>query len=195
MAKLYFYYSAMNAGKTTMLLQSAYNYQERGMTVLLFTPEIDTRYEEKNIVSRIGLKAPAISFDAHFNFLDYTKKDLHNHANLKCVLVDEAQFLKKTQVLQLTDIVDELNIPVLTFGLRSDFKAEAFEGSLHLLLLADKLIEIKTICFCGKKAIMNARIDEQGNILRRGAQIEIGGNEKYVALCRKHFKTQKIPLL
>jgi len=187
MAKLYFYYSAMNAGKSTILLQSAYNYAEREMETLLFTPALDQRFGKNKISSRIGLEAKAFSFDNTFNFFDTVKTDIHNNSKIKCVFVDEAQFLSKQQVLQLARIVDELNIPVLTYGLRSDFRGEPFEGSQYLLILADNLIEIKTICFCGKKATMNARIDSAGNIVKKGEQIQIGGNERYIAMCRKHF--------
>lgn len=193
MAKLYFYYSAMNAGKTTTLLQSSYNYQERGMTTLLYTPAFDNRFEEGAITSRIGLKADAIPFDQQFNFfkdIDCRKK---SQQNLKCVLVDEAQFLLKDQVHQLSDVVDYLKLPVLAYGLRTDFQGELFEGSEYLLAWAEELIEIKTICFCGSKATMNARIDEQGRAVSQGAQIEIGGNNRYVSLCRKHYFEAQYP--
>lgn len=187
MAKLYFYYSAMNAGKSTVLLQSAYNYREQGMETLLFTPALDTRYGQGKIASRIGLDADAISFDRTMNLFSYVKSEMKNHPQLKCVLVDEAQFLTKSQVKQLSEIVDTLNLPVLAYGLRSDFCGEPFEGSLYLLIWADNLAEIKTICHCGKKAIMNMRIDEQGRKVTEGKQIHIGGNESYIAVCRKHF--------
>jgi len=187
MAKLYFYYSAMNAGKSTVLLQSAYNYNERGMDTLLYMPEIAHRFGTNKIVSRIGLAADAILFTNHFDFFVHVKKSIADNAKIRCILVDEAQFLKKNQVMQLARVVDELDIPVLSYGLRSDFLGEPFEGSQYLLILADNLVEIKTICYCGKKAIMNARIDKEGNILRAGEQVEIGGNERYVAMCRKHF--------
>lgn len=188
MAKLYFYYSAMNAGKSTALLQSSYNYQERGMETLLFTPVIDTRYEQGRIHSRIGLHAEAVTFDKMFDLLAYTKSYLEKHPLLRCVLVDEAQFLTKQQVFALTEIVDTLGIPVLAFGIRSDFKGEPFTGSLYLLIWADNIQEIKTICYCGKKAIMNLRMNEKGNAIKEGEQILIGGNEHYIAVCRKHFK-------
>ena len=188
MAKLYFYYSAMNAGKSTILLQSAYNYNERGMDTLLFTPIIDNRFSAGKIHSRIGLDADAVSFDAQFDLFAYAKNEKEKNPSLACVLIDEAQFLNKAQVYQLTEIVDKLNLPVLAYGLRSDFRAEPFEGSLYLLILADNLIEIKTICHCGRKAIMNTRIDADGKIVRTGAQVQIGGNESYIAMCRKHFK-------
>lgn len=188
MAKLYFYYSAMNAGKTTTLLQSEYNYRERGMKTILFTPLIDDRYKLGTITSRIGLKAKATSYDNSFNFYEYIEDQLKNQENLKCILVDEAQFLSKEQVLQLSDVADFLKLPVLTYGLRSDFLGEPFEGSKYLLTMAEELNEIKTICHCGRKATMNARMDQDGKILRHGQQVEIGGNEKYISLCHRHFK-------
>jgi thymidine kinase len=192
MAKLHFYYSAMNAGKSTALLQSSYNYQERGMDTLLFVSKLDTRYGVGKIASRIGLQSDAIPIDQDFNLFEYTLKQLKSNANIKCILVDEAQFLKKIQVEQLCEITDKLNIPVLAYGIRTDFRAEPFEGSLYLLAWADILIEIKTICHCGKKATMNLRISDQGNPVRSGKQIEIGGNERYVATCRKHFKLGEV---
>ena len=188
MAKLYFYYSPMNAGKSTVLLQSSYNYQERGMDTLLFTPEIDTRFAKGEIHSRIGLHASAVTFDKDFNLLEYARTEKQKNSKLRCVLVDEAQFLNKQQVMQLCDIVDALDLPVLAYGLRSDFRGEPFEGSMYLLIYADNLVEIKTICHCGKKAIMNALLDKDGNITRKGEQIQIGGNESYVSMCRKHFR-------
>jgi thymidine kinase len=187
MAKLYFYYSAMNAGKSTILLQSAYNYKERGMDSLLFTPAIDSRYAQGKIHSRIGLSADAVMFDDDFDLYLYAKKELENNSKLQCVLVDEAQFLNKKQVMQLSDIVDKLNLPVLAYGLRSDFQGEPFEGSKYLLVWADNLVEIKTICHCGKKAIMNTRIDADGRVMRTGEQVQIGGNASYIPMCRKHF--------
>ena len=188
MAKLYFYYSAMNAGKSTVLLQSAHNYKERGMDTLLYTPEIDDRFGAGKISSRIGLSSDAISFTQDFNFYHDAERRLSKNHNIKCILIDEAQFLTKKQVMQLTDIVDKLNIPVLAYGLRSDFRGEPFDGSLYLLIWADNLIEIKTVCHCGKKAIMNARIDKHGHPIKTGEQIQIGGNEKYISMCRKHYK-------
>lgn len=187
MAKLYFYYSAMNAGKSTILLQSSYNYNERGMDTLLFTPAIDKRFGKNKISSRIGLNSDAVSFDREFDLFTYTQQQLMSNPKLKCVLVDEAQFLTKEQVIQLTQIVDKLNLPVLSYGLRSDFQGAPFEGSQYLLIWADNLIEIKTICHCGRKAIMNARIDSDGHVIKTGEQIQIGGNERYISMCRKHF--------
>ncbi|MBT4884985.1 MAG: thymidine kinase [Legionellales bacterium] len=189
MAKLYFYYSAMNAGKSTTLLQSAHNYQERGMDTLLYTPIIDDRYKTGVIKSRIGLEKSAIAFAANYNFYTGIETSLQQNNNIKCVLIDEAQFLSKNQVIELGDIVDDFKIPVLTYGIRTDFQTNLFPGSMHLLALADELIEIKTICVCGKKAIANMRITADGKPVSSGAQIEIGGNDKYVAMCRKCFKT------
>lgn len=188
MAKLYFYYSAMNAGKSTALLQASYNYQERGMQTLLFAPAIDNRHKLGYVSSRIGLNAEAHLFTAEVNLLESVKIFLKQKEDLKCVFIDEAQFLTKAQVLQLTVIVDRLHIPVLCYGLRSDFRAEPFEGSLYLLIWADEINEIKTVCYCGRKAIMNIRFDAENHKITEGKQIEIGGNERYVAVCRKHFK-------
>lgn len=188
MAKLFFYYSAMNAGKSTTLVQSSYNYKERGMETLVFTASIDNRFNEHSVSTRIGIKAPAKYFDKNLNFFEYVKSNVQNNPNIHCILIDEAQFLTKAQVWQISDITDKLNIPVLTYGLRSDFQGEPFEGSLYLLAIADQLIEIKTICHCGSKAIMNMRIDESGNMVRSGDQVEIGGNDRYTSTCRKHFK-------
>lgn len=187
MAKLYFYYSAMNAGKTTTLLQSSYNYHERGMDTLLFTPLIDDRFATGKIASRIGLVNDAVTFDRSFNFFDYIERTQKTLPNLKCILIDEAHFMTKDQIMQLAQVVDLLKLPVLTYGLRTDFRGEVFEGSQYLLSWAEELTEIKTICHCGSKATMNARIDGHGKIVREGEQIEIGGNDRYIALCRKHF--------
>jgi thymidine kinase len=187
MAKLYFYYSTMNAGKTTALLQSAHNYRERGMNPLLFIPSIDDRYAVGTIKSRIGLESPAIAFGPEDDLLDRVRDYLEKH-NVHCVLVDEAQFLSRDQVYQLTEVVDRLNIPVLCFGLRTDFQGELFEGSRYLLAWADKLEELKTICHTGKKATMVVRVDDDGYALREGSQVEIGGNERYVSVSRQEFK-------
>ena len=191
MAKLHFYYSAMNAGKSTTLLQSSYNYNERGMDTLLYTPIIDDRYGIGNITTRIGIQAQATAIDKNFNLYNSVKEDVEKNPNIKCVLIDEAQFLTKEQVNQLTQVADFINIPVLAYGIRSDFRGEPFEGSLYLLTWADILIELKTICHCGKKAIMNARIDENGNVLTEGEQVDIGGNERYISTCRKHFSLKQ----
>lgn len=188
MAKLHFYYSAMNAGKSTILLQSSYNYQERGMDTLLLNPLIDTRCGLGKIGSRIGLQAEAFGFDGNYDLYKHIEKELAANSNIKCILVDEAQFLTKPQVLQLAYVTDDFHVPVLAYGLRTDFMGEPFEGSKYLLALADILIEVKTICHCGRKATMNLRVDGNGRALREGEQVEIGGNERYVAVCRKHFR-------
>ena len=187
MAKLYFNYSAMNAGKTTVLLQSAHNYRERGMTPKLFTPKLDDRYGVGWIKSRIGLQARATIFTAEDDLFEATRAELEEQ-NIHCVLVDEAQFLSREQVFQLSEIVDRLNIPVLCFGLRTDFQGELFEGSKHLLAWADELTELKTICHTGRKANMVVRVDDEGYALKEGAQVEIGGNERYVSVSRAEFK-------
>ncbi len=187
MAKLYFYYSSMNAGKSTTLLQSSYNYRERGMNTLILTPELDSRYGDSHVTSRIGLQADAAVFSTAEDLLA-TVKAQHQQAPLHCVLVDEAQFLAKDQVHQLSDVADQLGIPVLCYGLRTDFQGQLFEGSRFLLAWADNLVEIKTICHCGRKATMVLRLDAQGRVLKHGAQIKIGGNETYQSVCRKHFK-------
>jgi len=187
MAKLYFNYSSMNAGKTTVLLQSAHNYRERGLTPMLFTPKLDDRYGEGWIKSRIGLQARATIFTAEDDLFEATRTQLEER-NIHCVLVDEAQFLSRDQVYQLSEIVDRLNIPVLCFGLRTDFQGELFEGSKYLLAWADQLTEIKTICHTGRKANMVVRVDDEGYALKEGAQVEIGGNERYVSVSRAEFK-------
>lgn len=186
MAKLYFYYSSMNAGKSTTLLQSSFNYRERGMDTMLWTAAIDDRYGQGRIVSRIGLEAEAHLFDAATDLFGAIAQQ-QARTPLSCVLVDEAQFLNAAQVWQLAAVCDRLNIPVLCYGIRTDFQGELFEGSASLLGLADTLTEIKTICDCGRKAIMNLRVDGQGRPIREGEQTEIGGNDRYVALCRRHF--------
>jgi len=186
-AKVYFYYAAMNAGKSTVLLQSSYNYQERGMQTLLFTPAIDTRYERGKITSRTGLAAPAIAFSPGDDLFAAITEE-HRARALSCVLVDEAQFLSQAQARQLTDVADKLNLPVLCYGLRTDFQGNLFEGSAALLAWADELTEIKTICHCGRKATMVLRLDASGNAITQGAQVEIGGNDRYVSVCRRHFK-------
>lgn len=194
MAKLHFYYSAMNAGKSTTLLQSSYNYNERGMDTLLYAPAVDDRYGVGKITTRIGLQMDAIPINKGFDIFISVKKHLSDNPNIKCVLIDEAQFLTKLQVEQLTYIADFLNIPVLTYGIRSDFRGEPFEGSLYLLTVADTLVELKTICFCGKKAMMNLRTDANGEVITDGEQIAIGGNERYLATCRKHFRLKQTGL-
>ena len=188
MAKHYFYYSAMNAGKTTTLLQSAYNYHERGMRTLILTPQLDDRHGRGVVASRIGLKANGHLFERGDDLLRVARANIDAHGPLHCVLVDEAQFLTKAQVWQLTDIVDVLKIPVLTYGQRTDFHGELFEGSQNLLAWADNLIEIKTICHTGKKATMVVRVDDHGRAITEGPQVEIGGNERYVSVSRAEFK-------
>ncbi|TAL62153.1 MAG: thymidine kinase [Legionella sp.] len=188
MAKVYFYYAAMNAGKSTVLLQSSHNYRERGMDTLLFTASIDTRYQQGIIHSRIGLSERAYAFTVRDNLFSITE-DLQAQGNhYACVLIDEAQFLTRDQVYQLTEIADRLSIPVLAYGLRTDFKGDLFPGSQFLLAWADELIELKTICHCGRKATRNMRIDAQGRAVAEGEQVLIGGNESYVSTCRLHFK-------
>ena len=186
MAKLYFYYASMNAGKSTMLLQADFNYRERGMRTMLWTAAIDTRTRAGTISSRIGLERTANMFDAATDLRAAVEAELA-HAPLACVLVDEAQFLGEAQVLQLAGLCDDLDVPVLAYGLRTDFQGQLFEGSKWLLALADTLTEIKAVCGCGRKATMNLRVDDEGRVARDGAQTEIGGNDRYVAICRRHF--------
>lgn len=186
MAKLYYYYSAMNAGKSTTLLQSSYNYRECGMHTLLLTPELDHRYGAGKITSRIGLESEATMFAQVDNLFDVVSNS-HEQQAIDCILVDEAQFLTRKQVSQLGDVADRLDIPVLTYGLRTDFQGNLFEGSTYLLAWADNLVEIKTICHCGRKATRVMRLDAEGNVIREGSQIKIGGNDQYVSVCRKHF--------
>ena len=178
----------MNAGKTTTLLQSSHNYAERGMNPLLLKPLIDDREGQAFIRSRIGLEAEANIFEKEENL--FQKVDRHHQSTtLHCVLVDEAQFLTRKQVVQLGEIVDQSGIPVLCYGLRTDFLGELFEGSRFLLAWADELREIKTVCHCGSKATMTVRLNEEGKPLQAGEQIQIGGNESYVSMCRRHFKS------
>ncbi len=186
MAKLYFYYASMNAGKSTTLLQADFNYRERGMRTLLFTAGVHDRGGRGVIDSRLGIQASATPLDAETD-LRVATEAAHFAAPLACVLVDEAQFLAPAQVRQLAHIADEVGIPVLCYGLRTDFQGKLFPGSAELLAIADSLIEIKSVCECGRKATMNLRVDAAGNAVRKGAQKEIGGNERYVALCRRHF--------
>jgi thymidine kinase len=186
MAKLYFYYASMNAGKSTLLLQADFNYRERGMRTMLWTAAIDDRYGRGKIASRIGLEAAASLYGPGTDLRREVEAQ-HRAAALACVLIDEAQFLSREQVFQLASICDDLRVPVLAYGLRTDFQANLFEGSKWLLALADVLSEIKAICVCGSKATMNLRLNADGRALREGAQTEIGGNERYVAVCRRHF--------
>ncbi|EAR09681.1 thymidine kinase [Reinekea blandensis] len=183
MAQLYFYYSAMNAGKSTALLQSDYNYHERGMKTRLLTAQLDNRFGEGRIASRIGLEKTADMFNADTDLIAWVREQ----PDVDCILIDEAQFLTRKQVDDLALVVDQLHIPVLCYGIRTDFQGELFSGSERLLAIADKLTELKTVCHCGRKAIMVVRMDENGNALAEGAQVEIGGNERYVSMCRKHY--------
>ena len=186
MAKLYFTYSSMNAGKSTMLLQANHNYTERGMNAQLYTSELDTRFGNDEITSRIGLKKKSNIFTTKTDiYSDILNKN--NEVSVDCLLIDEAQFLTKEQVTQLGMIVDKLDIPVLAFGIRTDFQGNLFEGSKYLLAWADNLKEIKTVCHCGRKATMVLRINDKGQVIEDGMQIEIGGEDKYVSVCRKHF--------
>ncbi len=187
MAQLYFYYSAMNAGKSTTLLQSSFNYRERGMNPVIFTAAIDDRYGIGKVASRIGLQSEAHLFHRETDLLQEITA-LHASDPLHCVLVDEAQFLNRTQVYQLTEVVDKLEIPVLCYGLRTDFRGELFEGSQYLLAWSDKLVELKTICHCGRKANMVLRLDKNGRAISEGDQVDIGGNDRYESVCRLHYK-------
>lgn len=186
MAKLYFYYAAMNAGKSTTLLQADYNYRERGMQTMLWTARLDDRAGLGTIGSRIALSAPAHMYDENVDLWNAITEELKKR-ELHCILVDEAQFLSQRHVLQLCEVADRLGIPVLCYGLRTDFQAKLFPGSAALLALADSLIELKAVCECGRKATMNLRVDAEGHAVAAGAQTEIGGNDRYVALCRRHF--------
>ena len=187
MAQLYFYYSAMNAGKSTSLLQSAYNYQERGMRAEIFTAALDDRFGQGKVASRIGLQSDAHLYNPTTDMLQ-SIRDLADGGDIDCIFIDEAQFLNKQQVKQLTVVVDELNIPVLAYGLRTDFLGETFEGSHYLLAWADKMFELKTVCHCGRKANFVVRRDENGKPVREGAQVQVGGNDTYESMCRRHFR-------
>ena len=186
MAKLYFYYASMNAGKSTNLLQADFNYRERGMATMLFTAGIDDRFTAGTIRSRIGLDAAATPFDAETDIAACVASR-HARECLSCVLVDEAQFLSAEQVDQLAQIADVIGVPVLAYGLRADFRGALFPGSARLLAIADSLVEIKSVCTCGRKATMNLRVDAEGRAIADGQQTEIGGNDRYIALCRRHF--------
>ncbi|MBC6403799.1 MAG: thymidine kinase [Hyphomonadaceae bacterium] len=190
MAKLYFHFGAMNAGKSMLLLRSAYNYAERNMRAVVFKPDIDTRNGHNDVVSsRIGLSAQAKSFCRKIDIADWVVKQ-HKAAKIDCIFFDEAQFLTQTQVWQLASIVDDLDIPVMCYGLRTDFKGDLFEGSAALLAIADSVMEIKTLCWCAHKATMTVRVDEDGEVVKDGTQIKIGDNDRYVSLCRRHWKAQ-----
>jgi thymidine kinase len=186
MAKLYFYYAAMNAGKSTTLLQADFNYRERGMETMLWTAALDDRAGAGRIASRLEIGADANLYDAGTDLFEAVGEELKRR-EVHCVLVDEAQFLTRAHVLQLCRLTDEVHVPVLCYGLRTDFLGNLFEGSAALLALADALVELKAVCECGRKATMNLRVDEQGFAVASGASIEIGGNDRYVALCRRHF--------
>ncbi|MDL2397283.1 thymidine kinase [Rhizobium mayense] len=187
MAKLYFHYSTMNAGKSTMLLQAAYNYQERGMRTVAFIAALDDRAGRGKIASRIGLEMAASPFDESDDLFAMVD-NLHVGDPLACVFVDEAQFLSREQVWQLAHIVDRLSVPVMAYGLRTDFQGKLFPGSQELLTIADEMREVRTICHCGRKATMLVRLDGRGKVVHEGAQIEIGGSDKYVSLCRRHWE-------
>ncbi|GAA6181344.1 thymidine kinase [Shimia sp. NS0008-38b] len=187
MAKLYFQYSTMNAGKSTVLLQASHNYRERGMQTYLLTAGLDNRDGPGRIASRIGISEPADTFDATSSLFEIIKARL-DQGPVACVFIDEAQFLSESQVWQLAQAVDDLSVPVMCFGLRVDFQGRLFPGSAALLALADEMREVRTICHCGKKASMVVRQDESGNVIREGAQVQIGGNETYVSLCRRHWR-------
>lgn len=187
MAKVHFFYSTMNAGKSTALLQSNYNYLERGMETLLFLPKIDADNNDNKIHSRIGLNAKAYSVDSNFDFFNYVSQESIKK-QIDCILIDEVQFLTKEQIRQICKISDELNIPAMCYGIRTDFRGELFEGSAELLALADNFIELKTVCDCGRKAIMVVRLDDEGKVITDGDQIKIGGNDTYKVYCRKHFR-------
>lgn len=186
MAQLYFYYSAMNAGKSTTLLQSAFNYKERGMNPMILTAEIDNRFGEAQVSSRIGISAPAYVFNETTSILDLVASQ-HANEKIDCVMIDESQFLTKKQVEQVCNLVDEYKIPVLCYGLRTDFRGELFQGAQYLLAWADKLIELKTVCHCGRKANMVLRLDSDHKAVKDGEQVEIGGNDRYESVCRKHY--------
>ncbi|HAG61415.1 MAG: thymidine kinase [Legionellales bacterium] len=187
MAKLHFYYSAMNAGKSTTLLQSSHNYQERGMDTLIYAPELDDRFGQGKVTSRLGIQADALLITSALNIFEDVTRRIESNPNIQCVLVDEAQFLTKDHVLQLGQVVDHCHLPVLAYGIRTDFQGEAFPGSQYLLAWADELIELKTICHCGSKATMILRLNAKGQVIREGEQVAVGGNESYVSTCRKHF--------
>jgi len=189
MAKMYFYYSSMNAGKSTALLQSSYNYRERGMKTLVLAPLLDDRYGSGKVTSRIGIETDATVFKTNDDLFAVVEQQSSVEL-LHCVLIDEAQFLTRDQVFQLSDVTDNLKIPVLAYGLRTDFQGEPFEGSKYLLAWSDNLKELKAICHCGSKATMVLRLDSAGNAVTKGSQVEIGGNDRYVSMCRKHFKAE-----
>ena len=189
MAQLFFKYSTMNAGKSIELIKVAYNYEERGKRVFCLTPKVDSRYGEGVIASRVGLQRTAVAISEDMDILEVFMRE-NEKQPIDCVLVDEGQFLKKHHVEELVEIVDSLNVPVMVYGLKNDFKNELFEGSYYLLVYADKIEEIKTICWCGRKATMVARV-EDGKLVKEGKQIIVGGNNMYVSLCRKHYNVKQ----
>ena len=187
MAKLHFFYSTMNAGKSTSLLQSNHNYKENGLDAMIFLPNETSKLSKGQIVSRIGLKAKAVIANKDFNFINFIKNN--KSKNLSCILIDEAQFLTKEQVRQLGLVADRLNYPVMCYGIRTDFRGELFEGSSELLALADNLIELKTICsLCSRKATMVVRKDDSGEVVTEGSKVVVGGNDIYMPVCRKHYR-------
>jgi len=187
MAKLHFFYSTMNAGKSTSLLQSNHNYKENGLDTMIFLPNETSKLSKGQIVSRIGLKAKAVIANKDFNFINFIKAN--KSENLSCILIDEAQFLTKEQVRQLGQVADRLNYPVMCYGIRTDFRGELFEGSAELLALADNLIELKTICsLCSRKATMVVRKDASGKVVIEGSKVVVGGNDIYMPVCRKHYR-------
>jgi thymidine kinase len=189
MAKLYFQYSTMNAGKSTLLLQAAHNYRERGMETYLITAQFDNRAGEGRIASRIGIGEAADTFGQDEDLFAKTQARMEK-SDIACIFIDEAQFLSKSQVWQLARVVDDLGVPVMAYGLRLDFQGNLFEGSAALLALADEMREVRTICHCGRKATMVVRTTDDGTVLTDGAQVEIGGNERYVSLCRRHWRIE-----
>jgi thymidine kinase len=189
MAKLYFHYATMNAGKSTMLLQASYNYRERGMRTVILIAALDERAGRGRVSSRIGLSSDAIPFSSADDLFSMIA-DMHASEAIACVFVDEAQFLASEQVWQLARVCDRVGIPVMAYGLRTDFQGKLFPGSHELLAVADELREVRTICHCGRKATMVVRVDEAGEVIREGAQVDVGGNEKYVSLCRRHWEAK-----
>jgi thymidine kinase len=187
MAKLYFHYATMNAGKSTMLLQASYNYRERGMRTAIFIAALDDRAGKGRVSSRIGLSSEAIPFSQSDDLLAAIT-EMHAQEPIACVFIDEAQFLSAEQVWQLARVCDRIGIPVMAYGLRTDFQGKLFPGSLELLAIADEMREVRTICHCGRKATMVVRIDAAGDVIREGAQVEVGGNDRYVSLCRRHWE-------
>jgi thymidine kinase len=192
MASLHFYYSTMNAGKSTNLLQANYNYHERGMKTFVLKPAIDTREGKAVIKSRIGLEAECILFEPHQNLFVLITDMIAAHGMPACVFIDEAQFMSTEQVIELTDIVDEHQLPVMCYGLRTDFQGKLFPGSAMLFARADKLVEVRTICWCGKNAFMVLRLNENGEVVREGDQVKVGGNDSYISVCRRHFRSGQL---